>query len=119
MLTCYVNGQCLTIKQPIVAADTIDYITAEFIFRTNEWDGLTKIAVFRQGEVTHTALLVDDKIEADAHVNLTEGDWEVGLIGESIDGEEIVRRITTSLKLSPSIEPLQMVEIPSPNMLAA
>lgn len=98
MLTCYVNGQCLTIKQPIVAADTIDYITAEFIFRTNEWDGLTKIAVFRQGEVTHTALLVDDKIEADAHVNLTEGDWEVGLIGESIDGEEIVRRITTELK---------------------
>ena len=36
MITGFVNGQRLRLGAPVIAADTIDYLTAQFVFQTSE-----------------------------------------------------------------------------------
>ena len=39
MITGTVKGQSLRLSAPVIAADTINYLTARFLF-SEEWDGL-------------------------------------------------------------------------------
>lgn len=108
MIRCSVQGQELIVGSPVIAADSINYLTAEFIFRTNDWDGLIKIAHFSNGEKSADIELVDDWIPAAAGLNLSEGCWTVSLTGHLYYGDTLVQRITTTqakLFVKPSAVP--------------
>ncbi len=97
MINAFVKKQQLTIIQPMIASETIDYLEAQFLFKTPDWDNLSKWAHFKQGETVYSVLLIDDKIPKSAHLNLSAGDWEVYLHGTSETGMRItteVRKIT-------------------------
>ena len=93
MITGFVSAQKLNIKQPVIAADTINYLTAQFMFLTSDWRGALKWAHFKQGQTTYDISLTDDRISENDHLNLTVGEWEVYLHGTK-DGQ----RITTTVE---------------------
>ena len=108
MIRCSVQGQELIIGSPVIAADSINYLTAEFIFRTSDWNGLTKIAHFSNGKKSADIELVDDRIPSSAGLNLSEGCWVVSLTGHAYDAGTLVQRITTTqarLTVKPSAVP--------------
>ncbi len=113
MISVFVTGQKLQIAQPLIASDTIDYLTASFFFRTSDWDGLSKWAHFKQGETAYSVLLIDGKISKDAHLNLGAGDWEVYLHGTSEQGMRITTEVQ-KISVVPSgvIEGKPLGEIP-------
>lgn len=94
MLTLTVTGQALKVTTPVIAADTINYLTAQFAF-THDWDGLIKIARFSNDENSAEVQLTNDCIREEDGLNLTEGRWYVSVIGEEIVGGQPVQRITT------------------------
>lgn len=85
MLDFYVNGQSMKMFSPVIAADSLNYLTAKFNFSGDEWEGFTKTAHFRRQDtspaIVYDILLRDDMIDTDAHLNLTEGMWDVYLTG--------------------------------------
>ena len=91
MITGFIKGQQLNISAPLIVADTIDYLTADFHFQTSDWQGTTKWAHFSQGDTVYDIKLADDKIDRSAHLNLASGEWSVYLHGNNSDG----MRITT------------------------
>lgn len=97
MITGYVNGQSLRLSAPAVAASTVDYLEAQFIFRQRDWDGMTVIkAVFGQGEEVYAIPLTGGFIRREDHLNLSAGIWSVHLVGSAYKGGELVQRITTA-----------------------
>lgn len=97
MIIGYIKGQSLKIVQPVIAADTINYITANFSFKTADWSGLTKYAHFRQGETVYDVPLTEDCIRKEDGLNLGAGIWQIYLHGnEFVDGE-VVERATTEI----------------------
>ena len=95
MIKGSVQGQELIIGSSVIAADTINYLTAEFIFRTSDWNGLVKIARMSNGENSVEVQLTDDKILVSDGLNLTEGLWDISLIGYKYVNGELEQRITT------------------------
>lgn len=95
MIKGSVQGQELIIGSSVIAADTINYLTAEFIFRTSDWDGLVKIARLSNGANSVEVQLTDDKILASDGLNLTEGSWDISLTGYKYVNGELEQRITT------------------------
>lgn len=95
MITGYIRGQNLEIRSPLVAADTIDYLTAQFVFQTKDWDGCRKFAHWTCGAETYSVELDNDRIGEDAHLNLSAGTWTVWIHGERYDGGTLAQRITT------------------------
>jgi lysophospholipase L1-like esterase len=96
MLQGRVFGQVLKIETPIIASDTINYLTAKFVFETHDWDGLLKFAHFSNGVLSGDIPLdVEDEIKEEAGLNLTEGMWQLSLTGHDMDGGEEKQRITT------------------------
>ena len=97
MITGYVHGQSLRLSAPTVAASTVDYLEAQFIFRQRDWDGLSVIkAVFEQGEEAHAIPLTDGYIRREDHLNLSAGVWSVHLVGSAYADGVLVQRITTA-----------------------
>lgn len=106
MITGYVKGQALSLSAPVLAADTIDYLTARFVFSSREWDGLDIWAHFALGDTQHDCRL-DEKgeITADQHLNLSAGAWKVHITGHLYRDGALVQRITTvqaDLEVRPS-----------------
>ena len=95
MITFFIRGQTLTVSSPTVAADSVNYLTARFLFQTADWDGLDKVAHFRCGELYAEIGLADDEITAGRGLNLTAGEWTVSVTGHRTEGGELVQRITT------------------------
>ena len=96
MITAFVKGQALTVQTPVVAADTLNYLTARFVFGTSDWDGVIKFAHFSDGTHAAHVELTDDAIPASAGLNLTAGKWTVSVTGHAYDGGgELIKRITT------------------------
>lgn len=82
MMEFYVSGQSLKMFTPVTAADSLKYLTAQFHFTDNEWDGYTRWAHFRKGETVYDiALDGDDRITEEDALNLTAGEWEIYLTG--------------------------------------
>lgn len=94
MITGTVKGQSLRISSPTIAADTISYLTARFVF-TSDWDGAVKFAHFSCGENNYSVPLTDDEIREGDKLNLGAGTWKVWLHGERYEGGELTQRITT------------------------
>ena len=96
MLKFYVHGQRLRMETAVVASDTIDYLTAQFLFQTDDWQDTAKTAVFRGAGETYSVLLTDNRIRAEDHLNLSAGEWTVHVIG-TVSGESgTTKRITTT-----------------------
>ncbi len=96
MINGFIKGQALTLSSPVIASGTIDYLTARFTFFTNEWEHLDQIWVhFRQGDKVFDAQVVDGRVKEDEHINLTEGEWDVYLHGNTFENGEVKQRITT------------------------
>lgn len=97
MITATIRGQKLTVSETVIAADTLNYITARFVFGTSDWDGLLKIAHFSSGTNAADIELTEDCIIASDGLNLTAGKWQVTVTGHKIEGGETVQRITTTI----------------------
>lgn len=95
MIIGYVRGQELKVKSPLIAADSIDYLTAQFVFHTKDWDGCRKFTHWKCGETNHTIELENDRIDEEQHLNLTAGTWAVWIHGEVYRDGELIQRITT------------------------
>ena len=82
MMEFYVRGQSLKMFTPVTAADSLKYLTAQFHFTDNEWDGYTRWAHFRRGETVYDIELdEEDRITEEDALNLTRGEWEIYLTG--------------------------------------
>ena len=86
MIEFYVSGQNLRVYTPVIAADTLNYLTAKVWFLGDEWAGYTRWLHFRRGEGVGTEvydLILDgnDSITEDKGLNLTAGEWTVYLSG--------------------------------------
>ena len=82
MMEFYVSGQSLKMFTPVIAADSLKYLTAQFLFTGDEWDGYTRWAHFRRGETVYDiALDGEDRITEEDALNLTTGEWEIYLTG--------------------------------------
>lgn len=97
MIIGYITGQSLKIQAPVVVSDSINYLTAQFFFQTEDWQNLTKWAHFKQGDKVYDFVLKNDRIEKDAHLNLSDGEWEIYLHGNEFAYGEVVERITTEI----------------------
>lgn len=86
MIEFYVSGQSLKFFTPVVAADSLNYLTAKVNFADAEWDGYSKWLHFRQDEdlgadTYDLQLNEDNEITAEQKLNLTIGQWEIYLTG--------------------------------------
>ncbi len=82
MMEFYVSGQSLKMFTPVTAADSLKYLTAQFHFTDNDWDGYTRWAHFRRGETVYDIELDEnDRITEEDALNLTTGEWEIYLTG--------------------------------------
>lgn len=97
MIIGYITGQELQIQAPVIVSDSINFLTAQFFFQTEEWRGLSKWAHFKQGENVYDFALEDDRIEKDAHLNLSDGEWEIYIHGNEFADGEVIERITTEI----------------------
>ena len=82
MMEFYVSGQSLKMFTPVTAADSLKYLTAQFHFTDDDWDGYTRWAHFRSGETVYDIELDgEDCITEEDALNLTAGEWEIYLTG--------------------------------------
>lgn len=82
MMEFYVSGQSLKMFTPVTAADSLKYLTAQFHFTDDDWDGYTRWAHFRRGETVYDIELdEEDRITEEDALNLTTGEWEIYLTG--------------------------------------
>lgn len=82
MLEFYITGQSLKMYSPVIAADSLNYLTAQFHFTGTEWDGYTRWAHFRKDSTVYDiALDENDMITEDKALNLTIGEWEIYVTG--------------------------------------
>ena len=82
MMEFYVSGQSLKMFTPVIAADSLRYLTAQFRFTGGEWNGYTRWAHFRRGETVYDIELdAEDRITEEDALNLTTGEWEIYLTG--------------------------------------
>lgn len=95
MINGTVRYQNLKITTPLIASDTIDYLTAWFTFLTPDWAGCEVFAHFRQGETEYDCRVINGQVTADQHINLGEGVWDVYLHGDVFRDGEVIKRITT------------------------
>lgn len=97
MISAIIRGQYLSLTVPVIAADTLNYLTARFAFKTADWDGLVKIAHFSNGTDAADVELTGDEIRAEDGLNLTDGTWRLSVTGHEFSGGELVKRITTTV----------------------
>ena len=91
MLECYVSGQSLKLYTPVIAADSLHYLTGRVHFSGPDWDGHSAWLHFRQGETVYdVALDAEGAFGEEAELSLTLGEWTLYLTGS--DGED---RLTT------------------------
>ena len=86
MIELYISGQSLRIYTPVIAADTLNYLTVQAYFLNDDWEGYTRWVHFRKGNSLGTEvfdLLLDgnNSITEDKGLNLSVGEWTVYLSG--------------------------------------
>ena len=93
-----IQGQKLELLYSLVAADTLDYLTGSFSFLSSDWEGLTKFVHFSKDDISYSAQLNEEnKFTEDAHVNLSEGKWNVYLHGNKYENGQVIQRVTTNI----------------------
>ena len=91
MIHFYIKNQNLSFFSPVIAADSLNFLSCRFHFEGGDWQELIKWAHFRQGDTVYDIQLdTDDEIKPAAGLNLHLGCWQVYITGH---GEEL--RATT------------------------
>lgn len=98
MIKLIVNNQELSIVTQKVVSGTHNFLTVEAEFKGSAWDGLRKWVHFTMGQFNYIIPMLDDKITADQHLDLTEGSWEVYVHGNLSNDEAVTERVTTDIK---------------------
>jgi len=86
MIEFYVSAQSLKFYTPVIAADSLNYLTARVNFSDEDWEGYSKWLHFRRGEgldaiVFDMQLDDNNEISEAQKLNLTVGQWEIYLTG--------------------------------------
>ena len=86
MIELYVSGQNVKLYTPVIAADSLHYLTGKVHFLGSEWEGFSRWVHFRRGTgadalVYDVSLDEEDEIRASCELNLPAGEWEVYLTG--------------------------------------
>lgn len=82
MMEFFVSGQSLKFFSPVIAADSLGYLTARVNFVGEDWEGYSKWLHFRRGDTVYDMQLDENnEISADRHLNLSLGHWEIYLTG--------------------------------------
>ena len=101
MLECYVCGQSLKLYTPVIAADSLHYLTGLAHFSGSDWDGHSAWLHFRQGETVYdVALDGDGAFDETAELSLTVGEWELYMPGT--DGEDRLTTVPVALTVKAS-----------------
>ena len=110
MIDFFVTKQTIRFATPTIAANSLDYLEAEFHFSGSDWDGYSKWAHFRQDNTVYDLNLVNDRIEPEMHLNLSLGQWEVFLTG-TLDSSRLttVPVIMTVMESGLIDEPLHQI----------
>ena len=96
-LTFYITNQSIQCHIPsTMVSDTVNYLSAEFVFKDDAWTNLSKYAHFMQGESVYDIPIVNNEISESAGLNLSAGDWTVYLHGDRFENGNLVKRITTT-----------------------
>lgn len=93
MITAFIKGQAIETAETVIVAESLNYLKAQFIFTTSDWNKLEKTAYFTQGETTHPIKLDENNIAFPIH--LSAGQWAVSVIGREYANGELTERITT------------------------
>lgn len=104
-----VSGQFLDLLTPTRGiSDTINANSAEFNFRSPDWEGTSKWAHFSNPSYNDGAsvdfALINDAIDSSRGLNLPSGIWEVWVHGEVIANGEVIRRLVTETQTIRIIE---------------
>lgn len=91
----FIKSQDLKISAPLIVSDTFNFLEFRFYFQTKEWDGLTKWAHFKQGNLSYEIPLQEDEIPASEEFSLPPGPWKVYIHGSKYTDGDITQRITT------------------------
>lgn len=81
MLEFYIKGQNLTFYSPVIAADSLNFLTAQFNFAGEDWQGADIWAHFAQGDTVYDIELENGRIDESKKLNLTAGLWQVYVTG--------------------------------------
>lgn len=92
-----------------VIANSADYLEAEFSF-SSDWDNLTKVAHFKNGNVVLDVPLDNNEIKADKHLNLGVGTWKVSV--EGVLSEQRIETNATNVTVRASGSVAHMGPIP-------
>jgi hypothetical protein len=102
MITAFIKGQAIETAESVIVAESLNYLKAQFVFITSDWNGFEKTAYFTQGETTHAINLDENNIAFPLH--LSAGEWAVSAVGREYSNGELVERITTdtaTIKVKP------------------
>lgn len=102
MITAFIKGQAIETAESVIVAESLNYLKAQFVFVTNDWNGLEKTAYFTQGETAHPIRLDENGVAFPLH--LSSGEWAVSVVGREYENGELVERITTdtaTIKVKP------------------
>ena len=108
MIEFYVSGQSLKFFTPVVAADSLNYLTAKVNFN-EEWNGYSKWLHFRQGEdlsatVYDISLDENDEVTANDALNLGIGEWEIYVTGTKDSSRLTTETVILTVKESGLID---------------
>lgn len=109
MIDFYITQQSIRFASPVIAANSFKYLEARFFF-SEDWDGASKWAHFRQGDTVFDLNLADDMISAEMGLNLSIGQWEVYVTGTDAEKRLTTVPVILSVKESGLIdEPLHSI----------
>lgn len=93
MLIAFIKGQSIELSDSVLVAESLNYLKAQFVFVSSDWNGLEKKAYFNQGTKSFSITLDENNIAYPIH--LSAGEWFVSLVGREYKDGELVKRITT------------------------
>lgn len=103
MIQAYIQGQRLRIYTPIIAADTIDYITAQVSF-SEEWNeyALKYMRLKNRDEdpITYVLPINDGKIGKEQHMNLSAGLWDISVYAGTGSARITTNTVTITVEKS-------------------
>lgn len=112
MIAAFIKGQAIETSESLIVAESLNYLKAQFLFTTSDWNGLEKTAYFTQGEKSHPIKLDENNIAFPIH--LSAGEWEVSVVGREYANGELAERITTD-KATINVKPFKIgTETPFP-----
>ena len=124
MIEFYVSGQTLRIYTPVIAADSLNYLTAQAYFLDGDWDGYTRWAHFKKGDelgadVYDLQLDENDRITEDKGLNLTAGEWIIYLTGSRDNARITTAPVIVTVKESGLVDaPLHALPLTAAEQIA-